>query len=420
MSKNIEITENRGVENMRRVVVTGIGMINSLGNDKETSFKAICEGKCGIDTITIFDPSDYSVKIAGEVKDFDPETVMDAKEVKKADRFIHLGLKAAQEAMADAKLGDDIDHERFGVCAASGIGGLPAIERNSIIIETKGPRRISPFFIPSALVNMLGGFVSIAHNLKGPNLSAVTACAAGTHALGEACKTIMCNGAERMLVVAAESAVTGAGVGGFAAMKALSTRNDDPKHASRPFDAGRDGFVMGEGAGALVLEDYDTAVARGAHIYAEVIGFGESGDASHITTPSLDGPLRAMKAAYKMAGSPKLDYVNAHGTSTPINDKNETAALKELLGGKENCPPMSSIKGQIGHCLGAAGGIEAVTCLMAMRDGIIPPTINYELPDENCDLDYVPNKARTAELNVVMSNSFGFGGTNGVVIFKKI
>ena len=405
---------------MKRVVVTGIGMINAVGNDKESSFKAICNGECGIDTITLFDPSNYSVTIAGEVKNFDPESVMDAKEVKKADRFIHLGLKAAQEAMQDAAIPEDTDMERFGISAGSGIGGLPAIERNSIIIETKGPRRISPFFIPSALVNMLGGFVSIEHGTKGPNLSSVTACAAGTHAINEAAKTIMCGGADKMLVVTAESAVTGAGVGGFAAMKALSTRNDDPKKASRPFDAERDGFVMGEGAAALVLETYEDAVARGAHIYAEIAGFGESGDANHITTPSLDGPARAMKAAYTMAGKPKIDYVNAHGTSTPINDKNETAAVKELLGGKENCPPMSSIKGQIGHCLGAAGGIEAVVCLMAMRDGIIPPTINYENPDENCDLDYVPNVARKAELSVVMSNSFGFGGTNGVVIFKKV
>lgn len=404
---------------MKRIVVTGLGMINAVGNDKESSFKAICDGVCGIDTITLFDPSSYSVQIAGEVKDFDPTSVMEPKEVKKADRFIHLGLKAAQEAMLDAKLPEDTDMERFGISAGSGIGGLPAIEKNSIIIETKGPRRISPFFIPSALVNMLGGFVSIEHKTKGPNLASVTACAAGTHAINEAAKTIMCGGADKMLVVAAESAVTGAGVGGFAAMKALSTRNDDPKTASRPFDANRDGFVMGEGAGALVLEIYEDAVARGAHIYGEIIGFGESGDASHITTPSLDGPARAMKAAYTMAGKPKVDYVNAHGTSTPINDKNETAAVKELLGA-ENCPPMSSIKGQIGHCLGAAGGIEAVVSLMAMRDGIIPPTINYKNVDENCDLDYVPNVARKAELNVVMSNSFGFGGTNGVVIFKKV
>jgi 3-oxoacyl-[acyl-carrier-protein] synthase II len=405
---------------MRRVVVTGIGMINSVGHDKESAFKAMCDGECGIDTITIFDPEKYSVKIAGEVKDFDPSTVMAPKEVKKADRFIHLGLKAAKEAIEDAALPEDTDMERFGISAGSGIGGLPAIEKNSIIIETRGPRRISPFFIPSALVNMLGGFVSIEHGTKGPNLSSVTACAAGTHAISEACKTIMCNGADKMLVVAAESAVTGAGVGGFAAMKALSTRNDDPKSASRPFDKDRDGFVMGEGAAALVLESYEDAVARGAKIYGEIIGFGESGDANHITTPSLDGPARAMKAAYKMAGEPKIDYVNAHGTSTPINDKNETLALKELLGGAKNCPPMSSIKGQIGHCLGAAGGIEAVTCLMAMRDGIIPPTINYTTPDENCDLDYVPNQSRKAEINTVMSNSFGFGGTNGVVIFKKI
>ncbi len=405
---------------MRRVVVTGLGMINAVGNDKESSFKAICDGVCGIDTITIFDPSNYSVKIAGEVKDFDPATVMEPKEVKKADRFIHLGLKAAQEAMADAAFGDDIDMTRFGISAGSGIGGLPSIEKNSIILENRGPRRISPFFIPGALVNMLGGFVSIEHGTQGPNLSSVTACAAGTHAISEACKTIMCNGAERMLVVSAECAITGVGIGGFAAMKALSTKNDDPKKASRPFDAGRDGFVMGEGAAALILEEYDVAVARGAKIYGEIIGFGESGDANHITTPSLDGPARAMKAAYTMAGEPKIDYVNAHGTSTPINDKNETAAVKELLGGKEYCPPMSSIKGQLGHCLGAAGGIEAVTCLMAMRDGIIPPTINYETPDENCDLDYVTEGARDADLNVVMSNSFGFGGTNGVLIFKKI
>jgi len=405
---------------MRRVVVTGLGMINSVGHDKETSFKAICDGECGIDTITIFDPAEYGVKIAGEVKDFDPSTVMSPKEVKKADRFIHLGLKAAQEAMLDAALPEDTDMTRFGISAGSGIGGLPSIEKSSVILETRGAKRISPFFIPGALVNMLGGFVSIEHGTQGPNLSSVTACAAGTHAISEAAKTIICNGAEKMLVVSAESAITGVGIGGFAAMKALSTRNDSPKTASRPFDADRDGFVMGEGAAALVLEEYESAVARGANIYGEVIGFGESGDANHITTPSLDGPARAMKAAYKMAGEPKIDYVNAHGTSTPINDKNETAAVKELLGGKENCPPMSSIKGQIGHCLGAAGGIEAVTCLMAMRDGVIPPTINYTTADENCDLDYVTEGARKAELNVTMSNSFGFGGTNGVLIFKKI
>jgi len=405
---------------VRRIVVTGMGMINALGHDKESSFKAICNGECGIDQITLFDTEGFSVTIAGEVKDFDPTTVMDAKEVKKADRFIQLGLKAAQEAMADANFGEGIDKERFGISAASGIGGLPAIERNSIVLAERGPRRISPFFIPSALVNMLGGFVSIEHGLQGPNLSAVTACAAGTHSISEAAKTIICNGADRMLVVAAESAVTGVGIGGFASMKALSTRNDDPKHSSRPFDAERDGFVMGEGAAALVLEEYESAVARGARIYAELIGFGESGDASHITSPNMSGPLRAMKAALAMAGHPKVDYINAHGTSTPANDKNETAAIKEAFGGKENCPVVSSTKGQTGHCLGAAGGIEAVIGIMAMRDGIIPPTINHVTPDPDCDLDIVPNSARKAELNIIMSNSFGFGGTNGAVIFKKL
>ena len=405
---------------MKRVVVTGIGMINSLGQDKESSFQAIVDGECGIKTIELFDPEKFSAKIAGEISDFDPKTVMDAKEVKKADRFIQLGLKAAQEAMEDADLDEEIDLERFGVSSASGIGGLPAIEKNSVICDTRGPRRISPFFIPSALVNMLGGFVSIYHGLKGPNLSSVTACAAGTHAISEATKTIMLGGADRMLVIGAESAICGAGVGGFAAMKALSTSNDDPKGASRPFDADRNGFVMGEGAGALVLEDYDLAVARGAEIYGEVIGFGESGDANHITSPVMEGPLRAIKAALRMAGNPKIDYINAHGTSTPANDKNETAAIKEAFGGKENCPPVSSIKGQIGHCLGAAGAIEAIVTLMAMKRGIIPPTINYTTPDEACDLDYVPNEAREADITIAMSNSFGFGGTNGVVIFKKL
>lgn len=405
---------------MRRVVVTGLGMINSVGQDKESSFAAILNGECGIKEIELFDAEKFSVKIAGEIVGFDPSEVMDAKEVKKADRFIQLGMKATAEAMADANFGADIDMERFGVSSASGIGGLPNIEKNSVVCETRGPRRISPFFIPSSLVNMLGGFITIAHGIKGPNLSCVTACAAGTHAIAEATKTIMLDGADTMLVIGAESAICGAGIGGFAAMKALSTNNENPKEASRPFDADRNGFVMGEGAAALILEDYDKAVARGARIYGEVVGFGESGDANHITTPVVEGPLRAMKAAIRMAGDIKIDYVNAHGTSTPANDKNETAAVKELFGGAKNCPPMSSIKGQIGHCLGAAGAIEAVVCLMAMRDGKLPPTINYTTKDENCDLDYVTEGVRDADLNVVMSNSFGFGGTNGVVIFKKV
>lgn len=402
---------------MKRVVVTGIGMINALGLDKESSFKAICEGKTGVKEITSFDVSEFPVKIAAEITDFDPNSILDGKEVKKVDRFIQLGIKASNEAMADANF-KEFDAHKFGVSSAAGIGGLPNIEKNSITYFEKGVKRISPFFIPSALVNMLGGIVSINHGLKGPNLSSVTACAASTHAISQAAKCIMIGQATNMLVIGAESTICGVGIGGFAAMKALSTRNDEPSKASRPFDANRDGFVMGEGAGALVLEEYESAVARGAKIYAEVVGFGESGDAHHITSPTLEGPLSAMKQALDMAKGVKIDYVNAHGTSTPANDKNETAALKAVFGDK--CPPVSSTKGQTGHCLGGAGAIEAVISIMAMRDGIIPPTINYETPDPECDLDYVPNKARKADIKAVMSNSFGFGGTNGVVIFKKL
>ncbi|QPH93246.1 beta-ketoacyl-ACP synthase II [Campylobacter concisus] len=402
---------------MKRVVVTGIGMINALGLDKESSFKAICEGKTGVKEITSFDVSEFPVKIAAEITDFDPNSILDGKEVKKVDRFIQLGIKASNEAMADANF-KEFDAHKFGVSSAAGIGGLPNIEKNSITYFEKGVKRISPFFIPSALVNMLGGIVSINHGLKGPNLSSVTACAASTHAISQAAKCIMIGQATNMLVIGAESTICGVGIGGFAAMKALSTRNDEPSKASRPFDANRDGFVMGEGAGALVLEEYESAVTRGAKIYAEVVGFGESGDAHHITSPTLEGPLSAMKQALDMAKGVKIDYVNAHGTSTPVNDKNETAALKAVFGDK--CPPVSSTKGQTGHCLGGAGAIEAVISIMAMRDGIIPPTINYETPDPDCDLDYVPNKARKADIKAVMSNSFGFGGTNGVVIFKKL
>jgi len=392
-------------------------MINALGLDKESSFKAICEGKTGVKEITSFDVSEFPVKIAAEITDFDPNSILDGKEVKKVDRFIQLGIKASNEAMADANF-KEFDAHKFGVSSAAGIGGLPNIEKNSITYFEKGVKRISPFFIPSALVNMLGGIVSINHGLKGPNLSSVTACAASTHAISQAAKCIMIGQATNMLVIGAESTICGVGIGGFAAMKALSTRNDEPSKASRPFDANRDGFVMGEGAGALVLEEYESAVARGAKIYAELVGFGESGDAHHITSPTLEGPLSAMKQALDMAKGVNIDYVNAHGTSTPVNDKNETAALKAVFGDK--CPPVSSTKGQTGHCLGGAGAIEAVISIMAMRDGIIPPTINYETPDPDCDLDYVPNKARKADIKAVMSNSFGFGGTNGVVIFKKL
>ncbi|MDD3054482.1 MAG: beta-ketoacyl-ACP synthase II [Aliarcobacter sp.] len=415
---------------MRRVVVTGIGTINSTGHNVKDSFKAVVDGVCGIDTITLFDASEFSVKIAGEVKDFDPTTVMDKKEVKKADRFIQLGIKAALEAMIDSgyitqedKKVDASIADRFGIISGSGIGGLSTIERNSIVCETKGSRKVSPFFIPSSLANMLSGFISIEHNLRGPSLSHVTACAASTHALNDAVKTIMIGGADRILVVGAESAICAAGVAGFAAMKALSTRNDEPKKSSRPFDIDRDGFVMGEGAGALVVEDLEIALARGAKIYAEIIGFGESGDANHITSPVMDGPLRAMKAAVEMVKSitgeyPKIDYINAHGTSTPVGDKNETAAIKALFEGKD-IPLVSSTKGQIGHCLGAAGAIEAIFTLKALEEGIIPPTINIDNQDPECDLDYIANVARKANLTTVMSNNFGFGGTNGSVIFRR-
>lgn len=410
---------------MRRVVVTGLGMINSLGFNKGDSFKSIIDGKSGVKRITSFDTESFPVQIAAEIQGFDPESVMDAREVKKADRFIQLALKATKEAMSDAGiLGSDgkVDEaisSGFGVSSGSGIGGLGNVEKNSIVCFERGPRRINPFFIPSALVNMLGGFTSIEFGLRGPNLASVTACAAGTHAISEAAKTIMLGCADRMLVIGSESAVCPVGIGGFAAMKALSTRNDDPEGASRPFDKDRDGFVMGEGAGALVLEEYESARARGAKIYAEVAGFGESGDANHITTPAPGGAgaVAAMKAALKMANV-KIDYINAHGTSTYYNDLYETMAIKQVFG--TEIPLVSSTKGQIGHCLGAAGSLEAIIAIMAMQEGILPPTINQCTKDEECDLDYIPNVARKQNVNAVMSNSFGFGGTNGVLIFKKI
>ena len=404
---------------MKRVVVTGIGMITSLGLDKQSSFENICNGKTGVDKISLFDASEFPVQIAAEVKGFDPSSIIeDGKEIKKMDRFIQLGLKAAGEAMDDAKF-SGFDSDEFGVSSASGIGGLPNIEINANTCLQRGPRRISPFFIPSALVNMLGGFVSIYYKLKGPNLSSVTACAASAHAIMDAARVIMIGEAKKMLAVGAEAAVCPVGIGGFAAMKALCARNDDPAHASRPFDAGRNGFVMGEGAAALVLEELEDAKARGAKIYGELVGFGASGDAYHITSPSLDGPIRAMKKAYEMAGRPKIDYINAHGTSTAINDKNETAALKELFG-EGKVPAVSSTKGQLGHCLGAAGAVEAAISLLAMQNGIIPPTINQISKDPDCDLDYVPNVARKAKLDCVMSNNFGFGGTNASLIFKRV
>ncbi len=406
---------------MKRVVVTGVGMINALGHTSETSFDAITKGESGVGPITLFDASEQKVRIAAEIKNFDPVTIMNPKDVKKADRFIHLGLHAARECIEDAGLADSDIRELFGISASSGIGGLPQIEKNSIICNTKGPGRVSPFFIPSSLCNMLGGYVSIRYGLKGPNLASVTACTAGLHAITEATKTIMLGDVKGMVVVGAESAISAVGVAGFASMKALSTRNNEPKKASRPFDKYRDGFVLGEGAGALVLEELSHALERGAKIYGEIIGYGESGDAYHVTMPAPegDGAYRAMKAAMAKAGWPKLDYINAHGTSTYYNDMYETMAIKKLFGGTDKCPPVSSTKGQIGHCLGAAGVIEAVISLKTMEKGIIPPTINQEEIDENCDLDYVPNSARQTPVNTVMSCNYGFGGTNGAIIFTK-
>lgn len=408
---------------MQRVVVTGIGMINSLGLNKESSFNAIIDGKCGIKHITSFDASAMSVKIAGEIVDFNPASVMDAREIKKADRFIQLALQSSKEAMEDSGILEcsDVNYERFGTSSGSGIGGLGNIEKNSIACFENGPRRINPFFIPSSLVNMLGGFVSIEYGLKGPTLASVTACAAGTHAIIEAYKTIMLGGADRMLAIGAESAICPVGIGGFASMKALSTRNDSPQTASRPFDNDRDGFVMGEGAASLLLESYESAKKRSANIYAEVVGFGESGDANHITTPAPngEGAFRAMKIALAMANT-KIDYINAHGTSTKYNDLYETIAIKNVFGGKDNVPPISSTKGQIGHCLGAAGTIEAAISILSMKHSVLPPTINQQTKDIECDLDYIPNTARDAKVECVMSNSFGFGGTNAVVIFKKV
>lgn len=415
---------------MRRVVVTGMGMVNALGLNKQSSFERIVRGECGVKHIKSFDTKDFPVQIAAEIEGFNPESVLEAREVKKAHRFIQLGLLASKEALIDSNdkakqsfldsnlmILDDVN-ERFGISSAAGIGGLENIQNNSITYYTKGPRRVSPFFIPSALVNMLGGFISIQHKIKGSNVSSVTACAAGTHAIIEAAKTIMVGSMDRMLAIGAESTICAIGISGFAAMKALSTCSD-PQKASRPFDKRRDGFVMGEGAGALVLEEYEQAKARGAFIYAELCGFGESGDANHITTPAPqgEGAYRAVRDALKMANI-RPDYINAHGTSTYYNDLFETQALKRAF--NNDVPPISSTKGQLGHCLGAAGTIESVIAILAMHNSIMPPTINQEEKDELCDLDYIPNSPRHATLECVMSNSFGFGGTNSVVVFKKV
>ncbi len=402
---------------MKRIVVTGLGMINALGLDKESAFSGIIDGKCGITNIESFDTEKHSVKIAGEIKNFDPLTVLDAKEVKKADRFIHLGLKAAAEAMEDAKLPEDVDMETFGVASASGIGGLPNIQKNSIVCENRGPRRISPFFIPSSLVNMLGGFVSIYQNLKGPNLSSVTACAAGTHAIGEAAKSIMVGTADKMLVIGAESAICGAGMGGFAAMKALSTNNENPKGASRPFDANRDGFVITGGGGIVVMEELEHALQRNAHIYAEVVGYGATSDGADMVKPSGEGALRCMQQATSTVDTP-IDYINTHATSTPAGDIAELNAIKELFG--DDAPRISGTKSLTGHGLGAAGANEAIYSLLMMNDDFIAASANItELDEGAAGMKIVTQREDNAGLNTIMSNSFGFGGTNATLVFKR-
>ena len=401
---------------MKTVVITGIGMINAVGNSADIAFQSMLEGISGIGKITHFEASGDTVQIAGEVKYFDAAEIMDGKDIKKSDRFIHLGMHTVKEALDDANLDPKVlDSNRIGVSAATGIGGLPMIQIN--IEKNALGKKISPFFIPGTITNMLAGYASIYYDLKGPNLSSTTACTAGLHAINQAAKTIMTGGADVMIAVGSEATISSMGIRGFSVMKALSTRNDDPKTASRPFDKDRDGFVMGEGAAALVLESLEHAQKRGAKIYAKIAGFGESADASHITTPSTDGPVRAMQAALEMSDNLTIDYINAHGTSTPLGDVNETKAFKAVF---DTVPPISSIKGSTGHCLGATGIIEAVVSLMALENNIMPPTINQFTADEGCDLDYIPNTARPKQLQTVMSTNYGFGGTNGAIIFTKM
>ena len=400
---------------MKTIVVTGIGMINGVGNNVQESFEAMLNGISGVDYITYFDASKDTVKIASEVKKFNPKDIMRAKDIKKSDRFIHLGMHALNEAINDAQLIiKDLDSNRIGVSAATGIGGLPMIQSNTE--KNSLGNKISPFFIPGTITNMLAGYASIYFNLKGPNLSSTTACTAGLHAINQAVKTIMTGGADVMIALGSESTISSMGMKGFSAMKALSTNNDNPKSASRPFDKDRDGFVMGEGAGAIIVESLEHAQKRNAKIYAIISGFGESADANHITAPTVDGPLRAIKAALSMANNPKIDYINAHGTSTPVGDINETKAFKASF---EDVPPISSIKGSIGHCLGATGVIESIVSIIALNKNIMPPTINLLNQDKECDLDYIPNKPRKKILNHVMSTNYGFGGTNGAIIFSK-
>ena len=408
----------------RRVVVTGVGLVSPLGIGTEANWEALCAGRSGIGPITRFDASQFSARIAGEVKGFDPLAFIDKKDVKKMDVFIQYAIAASQFAMDDAGLSvtEDIA-SRVGVFIASGIGGFSTIEREHKALLEGGPRRISPFFIPAAIINLAAGQVSIRFSAKGPNSATCTACSASAHAIGDALEIIRRDDADVMIAGGSEAAITPMGVGGFAAMRALSTRNDEPQRASRPFDLERDGFIMGEGAGVVILEELEFARERGAPIYAELVGYGMSADAFHITAPSEDGDggMRVMAAALRDAGitADKVDYINAHGTSTPYNDKLETLAIKRLFGAHAQQLAISSTKSMTGHLLGAAGGLEAGITALAVKHQLIPPTINYENPDPECDLDYVPNTKRSAKIDYALSNSFGFGGTNGALLFKR-
>ncbi len=410
---------------MRRVVVTGIGVVSALGTGVEKNWNALLQGNSGVDRITRFDASDLPTQIAGEVKDFNAEEFIDKKEIKKMDLFIQYALAAAEMAMKDSALViNEENAERVGVLVGSGLGGLPTIEKYHEALGEGGYKKVTPFFIPMLIINLAPGQISIRYGAKGPNFSVVSACAAGTHAIGEAYHVIRRGDADALITGGAESTITPLAIAGFNAMKALSTRNDDPQGASRPFDKNRDGFVMGEGAGILILEEYEGAKARGAKIYAEVVGYGLTGDAYHLTAPAPEGEgaARCMKMALNNAGlnPEEVDYINAHGTSTPFNDYYETLAIKSALGAHSRKVMISSTKSMTGHALGAAGGIEAVISLLAMERGVVPPTINYTTPDPDCDLDYVANTARQAKVNVAVSNSLGFGGTNATIIFKKV
>jgi 3-oxoacyl-[acyl-carrier-protein] synthase II len=408
----------------RRVVITGIGLISPVGLDTRSTWDALVAGRSGIGPITKFDAADYACRIAGEVRGFDPLNHLDKRDTRKMDTFTHYAVAASREALADAELTiDAANAEQIGVYIGSGIGGLPLLERQHQELLTRGPRRLSPFFIPGMILNMASGQVSILVGAKGPNLAVATACATGSHAIGESFRMIQNGSAEAMITGGSEAVVCGLAVGGFCAMKALSTRNDDPEAASRPFDAERDGFVMGEGAGILILEERGRADSRGARVYAEVVGYGVSGDAYHISAPEPDGDgaVRAMRAALRDAGVTPGDvqYINAHGTSTPAGDRVETGAVKRLFGEHARRVAFASTKSMTGHLLGAAGGLETAIAALAVFHDCVPPTINQKTPDPECDLDSVPNESRRMTVDVALNNSFGFGGTNASIVVRK-